>query len=252
MEAIKKYLPVSAVAGILTLGAVAASPAMADVEASAGVANTYLFRGVDQSNGKAQVFGDLTYRTDLGIYTSIWGSTAEASQEYNLIAGWAKDFSGLVLNIGAINYVYPKNDLADDFGAESEGFVGIGWNGLEAYLYKNVASAHRDKNGFLYFATSYSYKKFSGTLGYAQNDRISSRSGYKDGEYSYLHLDLTYAFNDNLSFTFSQMLDRDAKADGQKYKDSTFADLAESDPRYADIAEGDMLFVVTYSLPLEI
>lgn len=251
-HATQKYLSATVVASVVTLAGLSAAPAMAEVQASAGVASTYLFRGVDSSDGNAQVFGDLTV-TGAGFYASVWGSSAgSGTQEYDLIGGWAKDFDGVNLNLGAINYVYPGDDTADDFGSESEAFIGIGWNGLEAYIYKNVASSHRDNNGYFYTALTYSYKKFSGTFGYAQDDRIPNTMDDEDGKYRYMHLDLTYAFNSNLSFTFSKIMDRKAKAEGVSAKSvSDFADLAAGDARYAAVADDDLLFVVTYSLPLE-
>lgn len=253
MKPMHKYLPAAMAVTAVTLSGVIAAPAMAEVQASAGVANTYLFRGVDSSDGNAQVFGDLTASSNIGLYASVWGSSAgSGTQEYDLIAGWAKDFDGVNLNIGAINYVYPGDDLADDFGSESEAYAGIGWNGLEAYVYKNVASSHQDNNAYFYTAFTYSYKKFSGTFGYAQNDKIPSKADEKDGKYRYMHLDLTYAFNNNLSFTFSKMVDRKAKAEGVSAKGaSDFANLAAGDARYSAVADDDLLFVVTYSLPLE-
>lgn len=247
----QKYLPVAMVASVLTLSTVGAQPAMAEVKASAGVASTYLFRGVDSSDGNAQVFGDLTV-AGAGFYASVWGSSAgSGTQEYDLIAGWAKDFDGVTLNLGAINYVYPGDDTANNFGSESEAYVGIGWKGLEAYIYKNVASQHQDNNGYFYTALTYSYKKFSGTFGYAQDDSIpnTEEALYTEGKYRYMHLDLTYAYNNNLSFTFSQIVDRKAKTEGVS-ADSD-ADFKALDDRFAAVKNDDLLFVVTYSLPLE-
>lgn len=228
----------------------------AEVAASAGVASTYLFRGVDQSDGNAQVFGDLTWATDMGFYTSIWGSSAgSGTQEYDLIAGWETELGNWRVNTGLINYVYPGNGAADDFGSESEYYLGFAYGGFEAYVYKNVASARADNNGFYYFTTGYSWKKAAFNLGYGFNDNAGNTT-YNGttgtAEFSYAHIDFSYAYTENLTFTFSKIVLRDAEVGGTSVSDGDFDTVGAANAALAALKEDDMLFVLTYSLPLDL
>ena len=56
--------------------AIVASPAMAEVSASAAVANMYLWRGIDLGDGSAAVSGDLVY-SNSGAYVGIWVSSGD-------------------------------------------------------------------------------------------------------------------------------------------------------------------------------
>lgn len=254
-------LSVVAVTSFLTL---TAQPATAAVQASAGLSNIYLDRGVDLSDGNVQFFGDLSFTSGLGLYAGIWGSSyGNGSQEYDLSVGWAKSFGDIKVNFGVVNYMFPGEGYADDLGSESEMYLAFDWKGFELAVYDNIASAHADNSGYSYYAFSYTYNKFSGTLGYASDDSIPNAGGIAglDGEYGYAHLDLTYGFNDNLSFTFSKMIDRDLKLDGSSVSDSHYDDVLNggvvqnqnfaADSRFSHVADADMLFVITYSLPLE-
>lgn len=249
---------------IVALLTLAAQPSQAAVQASAGVSNIYLDRGVDLSGGNAAVFGDLSFTSGLGLYAGIWGSSyGQGSQEYDLSLGWAKSFGDIKVNFGVVNYMFPGEGYADDIGSESEMFLAIDWKGFEFATYDNIASAHADNHGYVYYAFSYTRNKFSGTLGYAKDDSIPNAGGIADlnGEYSYAHLDLTYGFNDNLSFTFSKMLDRELTLDGSSVSASRYDEVLNggvvknqnfaADDRFFLIGDNDMLFVITYSLPLE-
>src|ERR1044071_8253660 len=123
---------VGALAAVMPVVAV---PALAgDLEASAGVASTYLFRGVDVSDGRPQVFGDLTYRSDFGLYLRGWvSSSGGGSNEFDTVLGFSHDFGPVAVNVGAINYIYPGETDSDDFGSESEAFIGFSWGDFELY-----------------------------------------------------------------------------------------------------------------------
>jgi uncharacterized protein (TIGR02001 family) len=245
------------VAGMPTL----AFPALAgDLEASAGVASTYLFRGVDVNDGRAQVFGDLTYRSDIGVYVSGWGSSAgNGANEFDAVLGFSHDIGPVVVNIGVINYIYPGATDSDDFGSESEAFMGASWNGFELYYYDNIASKWNQNAGYFYVAASYTWKQFAVTLGHAADDTLQGNSDsagpvvIDEAEYSYTHLDATYAFNDNLSFTVSKIVDRnvDITALGGDRINVDGSDIKNLDSRFNAVKDDSLMFLLTYSLPLE-
>lgn len=228
--------------------------AYAEVETSFGLASTYLMRGYDKSDGRAQVFGDISYEHSTGLYTSLWGSSyGPKSSEYNVIAGWKKPFAKKAqFSVGLINYILPNDTAADDFGAESEAYIGINNGGFEAYLYKNVASQWQDNEGYLYMVTAYSGEKNAVTLGYAFNNdiKLGSAAPEKMGKYQYIHFDYTYAVTKHLSFTFSKQLWRDVKLDGRDLSEDSFQSLAQKNQHFAPVADDDLLFIVHYNAPL--
>lgn len=234
-----------------------------DLEASAGVANTYLFRGVDVNDGRAQVFGDLTYRSDVGVYVSGWGSSAgNGANEFDAVLGFSHDIGPVAFNIGVINYIYPGETDSDDFGSEAEAFIGFSWNNFELYYYDNVASKWEYNGDYFYIAASYVWQQFAVTLGYAADDTFegggsTTVNGIPDtidnGEFSYMHVDVTYAFNDNLSFTVSQIVDRDVEltTTGNGSFDVSSGDMNDLHEHFDAVKDNSLLFVLTYSLPLE-
>ena len=204
MNTAKRLTPLAAVMAMFG----AYTTAHADVNADVSVASTYLWRGIDQSDGNAQVAGTLSYTADSGAYVSAWGSSyggENASQTYELNMGYAHQFETWQLDAGVINYVYPKMDTADSIGDESEAYIGASYKGFEVYYFKNIAGLD---NGFSYLTASYAYQRYSLLLGYADPTEPKGQS-YDN---NYLHADFSSAFNDSLSFTLSEVVDVDDEA----------------------------------------
>jgi len=225
------------VAAALLLATVVAVPAQAGVSADAQVASTYLFRGLDVSDGNAQVSGTLMYSHDTtGLYGSAWASSSgDGSQEYDLAAGWAPDLGAFKLDLGAVNYVYPgTSDDRDNVGKETEAYLGLGYGWFEFYYYDNVSSATSATNGYEYYSFNFTFDKVAFVLGYADPNEVQGQ----DWDDNYVHLDFSYAFNDNLTFTASKIVSVDDDA-----KDSDVAGDAAIDD--------DALFLVSYSLPFK-
>jgi len=237
MKLLSKQTTVAMSTAALALAAIVAAPTHAGVSADAQVASTYLFRGLDVSNGNAQVSGTLMYSHDAtGLYGSAWASSAgDGSQEYDLAAGWAPDLGSFKLDLGAVAYVYPgTTDERDNAGKETEAYLGLGYGWFEFYYYDNVASASGATNGYEYYSFNFTFDKVAFVLGYADPQEAKDQ----DWDDNYIHLDFSYAFNDNLTFTVSKILsvDNDAK-----------------DPNVAGDAaiDDDTLFLVSYSLPIK-
>lgn len=222
------------VAGALALGC---SVAQAGVGADAQVASTYLFRGLDLSDGNAQVSGTLMYTHDASsVYGSAWGSSSgDGSQEYDLALGWSPEFNGFKLDLGAVTYVYPgAADDTDNATKETEAYLGMGYGWFEFYYYDNVASALGDTHGYEYYAFNFNFDKLAFVLGYADPNEADAQ----DWDDNYVHLDFSYAFNDNLTFTVSKIVSVDDEATDE----DTAGDAAIDD---------DALFVVSYNLPIK-
>lgn len=188
-----------------------------DVSASVGVANMYLWRGIDLGQGDAAVSGDLRASAG-GFYGGVWGSSGDAAlgTEYDLYVGYGAEFGGVTVDLSAWNYMYPSaaepTDL-DDFGGVSDAVLSVGFAGFTASVYDNIAGG----SGYEYYTLSYSFDAFSVLVG--KHDNVTG-----DDTDQMVHVNLSYAYNDNLSFTFSQQVDQEI--------------------------DDDLKFVVSYSLPL--
>lgn len=226
MKKVKTVLATSAAAAAIAL---ASTPAVAELEASAAVSNIYLFRGVDQGSGSGAVSGDLVYSHDSGLYGGIWASSASNFSnggEIDTFAGWSGSFGDLGVDVGLLDYYYPgANGAADDWGKGlTEAYLGLSFAGVELYYYDQISGKSTALDDNTYMSLSYGMDKFSAVLGFADFEEATGQTFDND----YMHLDLSYAFNDNLSFTLTKVVDKDD-------------DLA---------LEDDVQVVVSYSIPL--
>lgn len=206
--------------GAAVAGSMLATQANAEVEvsASAAVASAYLWRGTDLGGGSPAVSGDITIST-AGAYAGIWGSSGDSTlgSEYDLYVGYGGSVEGFSYDVSLWAYTYPGNSDLDTFGQASDLVISLGFGPVSFTYYDSLQSS------YAYYTLGYGYEEFSATLGY------SDEAGDDD---TYTNIDLGYAYNDNLSFTLSKIIDLD---DG--------ATLASDD---------DTLFVVSYSLPIDI
>lgn len=185
--------------GLVSAGALMASQsALAEVSVSASmeVSNMYLWRGLDLGGG-AVVAGDITVDSGFGLYGGIWGSSGDGGlgQEYDLFAGYGFESGDFSLDISIWNYIYPSNPAsgADEFAELSEVIVAAGAFGLTLEYYKVVTQTDTQ-----YYTASYGIGDFGIKVGM-----------HDVGGESMTHVDLSYAFNDEVSFTVSQVADQD-------------------------------------------
>lgn len=220
------------VAAAVVGGALAAAPAAqaaGELSASASVANMYLWRGIDLGDGSAAVSGDLTYSIG-GAYAGIWVSSGDDAlgNEYDYYVGYGAELGDFSFDINLTNYNYSDNGLAgkgfdvsdDTTGELSEIITTVGFKGISLSYYDNIAGL-----------SGYEYWTLSGGVG-----KVSLTAGLHDadGDNDMTHVDLSYAFNDNISFTASKVVDQDL------------------DKNDAGAFDEDVKFVVAYSLPIEI
>ena len=224
-----------AVAGAMSVSHTANAEGV-DVSGSVGVANMYLWRGFDLGTGDAAVSGDLRASAG-GFYGGVWGSSGDSAwgTEYDLYVGYGAEFGGVTVDLSVWNYTYPSypetectssvdgteivetcekvDVIQDDFGGLSDAVLSIGFAGLTASVYDNIAGG----SGYEYYTLAYSFDAFSVLVG--KHDNVTGAD-----EDQMVHVNLSYAYNDNLSFTFSQQVDQET--------------------------DDDLKFVVSYSLPI--
>ena len=202
--------------GVVAASAISLAPlASAEVEvaASAGVANMYLWRGFDLGQGSAQVSGDLTVSAG-GAYTGVWLSSGDAnSTEYDVYLGYRGEVDQFYYDLSVWSYVYPSGSSvftgdADKLGDFSEVILTLGYSSFYFSYYDNVASGGF-ANGYEYYVFGGGMGDFSALLGIHDPEEEKGQAWDDD----MIHLDFSYAYNENLSFTASQNINSDDEAD---------------------------------------
>jgi uncharacterized protein (TIGR02001 family) len=191
---VKKSMFLSMVSSVAVLGSLMAAPAVqAEVSASAGVSNMYLWRGYDLGGGAA-VSGDLSVSSQSGLYAGIWGSSGDEvlGNEYDVYAGWGGDVGPVSLDVSLWSYAYPESDISP--GELVDAVISVGAGPVTGTLYEMIEGD--DGNDYRYMTLGLEKGKYSGLLGH---------HSYEIGDDA-THLDLSYAYNDNLSFTLSKFL----------------------------------------------
>ena len=220
-------------AAALTGAVTVATPAMAEVSASVAVANMYLWRGIDLGDGSAAVSGDLVY-SNSGAYGGIWVSSGDDAlgNEYDYFVGYGGEAGDFSYDLSLWNYNYSDADWNGNFntsndstGDLSELILTLGYGALSFSYYDNIAGG----SGYEYFTLSGTYEKFSATVGY--HDFNADPGGNDD----MTHLNISYAFNDNVTFTASKVIDQDC----------------DKNDAVCGAIDEDLNFVVSYSLPIE-
>ena len=174
--------------------------ANAEISASAAVATSYLWRGYDLGSGTPAVMADLSF-SEGGAYAGVWISSGDtgAGTEFDLFAGFGGEIGDLSYDINVTNYLYPTGDYSEtdgDIGDFVELILTLGYGPVSVSYYDNIAG---DTGGY---APSEDYSYINASL--AAGD-FSFAIGDRDfgDDTDATHLDITYSYNDNISFTMS-------------------------------------------------
>lgn len=222
----KKLSQAIVIASTMTAGLVTSQVATAEVTASMDLATSYLWRGQNLSNGAAVVSGSLDYGHESGVYAGVWTSSGDSTYgtEVDLYAGFAGEAGDLGYDVGFIGYIYPDASQAesDQYDNWTEANISLSYDIASLSVAKAVDS---DKSGdYLFVGLGVEVDAVAITLG-----NISGSEGITfDTDYTYV--DLTYAYNDQIGFTLSKIIDADDE-------NNTF--------------DESLRYVMTYSLPIE-
>lgn len=206
----KRSIQLSSLAAAVALSAATLAPvtAMAGTSATVGVSNFYLFRGIDSSNQNAQVSGGAAYNHDSGAYAGVWVSSSgvdgagAASGEYDLYAGFGKEISGIALDANLTSYEYPGSAGAQKLGSYSEVILSASAMGAKLSIADSL------QGNYVYYSLGYGMGPVSGLIGFQKNaSKVANANDYT-------HVDLSYALNNELSVTVSQIIDQDTKGTG--------------------------------------
>ncbi|WP_448546935.1 TorF family putative porin [Thalassotalea fusca] len=187
--------------------------------ANVGVTSNYLWRGLEQTNGKAAISGGIDYAHNSGFYVGTWVSNADWAQgmtyELDVYGGYTGSFNDFEFDVGFIQYAYPDAIEDVDFS--------------ELY-------------------TSVTYGAF--TLGYAT---LVDAQGNDFGDDSYLSLDA----NVNIAQEFTLSLHIGTGTD-EFYAGESFADYSISVSKNSfsigasrtDIDGDDVKLFLSYSIDI--
>ena len=167
----------------------------AEVTGNAGVSSNYLWRGITQTNGGAQVFGGVDYSHESGFYAGTWvsnvdfGEGSSTSYELDLYGGFAGNAGDLGYDLGYIYYAYPDSNASSDFG---ELYGALSWNWLEgkvSYL-SNAQSDATTAEDMLYLEINATFEVFEETelslhLGNSVGDTVTEWYGESDSYLDY-------------------------------------------------------------------
>lgn len=207
----QKLLPSIFAASALAVSAIAPA-AHAEVSASVGASNMYYWRGQDLGLGDAAVWGDLKASNDAGLYGGVWMSSGDIfnGTEYDLYFGYGTEIGGLGIDLSYWSYNYPSIPVGEGIGPGdfAEIVLGLSYGPVALTYYDNISvSEDYFGPGVDFGSEDYSYY----TLAYT-NDAWSVKYGeHSDAEGSiydgYAHLDISYAYNDTISFTLGNVID---------------------------------------------
>ena len=112
--------------------------AVAGTTTNLGVVSEYLLRGIEGSDGIA-VQGGMDWSGDSGVYLGTWaselGGPAKVGDfELDAYGGWAGQLGAMTLDLGAVYYTYPQDEMNPDYDyPEVYAKLGLGALALQAY-----------------------------------------------------------------------------------------------------------------------
>jgi len=209
-----------AIASLVSASALTAQVANAEVEYSADLATTYLWRGTDLGGTLFGAAAD--YSHDSGLYAGAWvgGGDLVQGNELDLYVGFAKDFGSVSVDAGVYTYVYNRG-VDTDTGADVNGSAGEMSELVVSAGFADASVAYTTSlqdQDYTYITLGYSVAGADLTYGMSDDD------GSK-----YAHFDISYGLTDELAITVSQPIE-----DTEGALDDT-----------------DTIVVMSYSLPIK-
>lgn len=200
----------------LAIAAALATPALAlplsaqaEVSANVGIANMYLWRGLNVSGSHPQVSGGLDYSHESGFYAGTWASSIwdGLGYELDLYVGYGASVGDFTFDISFWEYLYPaatSTETTDGFtdltdSDASDLVISIGYDMFSAAAYINTDS---DLPDAIYFTLGVEWDKFGATYGIWTGDATDEGTDYS-------HLTLSYNPIDTLTFKLSKAFSGD-------------------------------------------
>jgi len=159
---------------VAAAAAVTALPAQAadSLSFNAGVTTDYRYRGISQTRLKPALQGGADFAADSGFYVGAWGSTikwvkdggGDANTEIDLYGGYKTEIaSGLTLDVGVLQYVYPSNKLNPSANT-LEGYGALSYGPATLKVSRSFTNlfGFADSKGSMYYDLSATFDLGSG------------------------------------------------------------------------------------------
>ena len=192
-------------ASSLTVAALIAPAAQAEVTANVAVQSDYVWRGISQNQEDPSIQGGFDYAHNSGFYAGVWAASVDfggdESTEADIYAGWGTELeNGLGIDVGIIEYTYHGGPAAS--GDFTEYYAGLSYKGFGVTY--SIGDEFDDN-----IELSYGYDFEAGfSLGatYGDYDTYNYYQLGVSGEFEGIGLDLSYWDTD---------IDNDELADGR-------------------------------------
>jgi len=217
----KKSLNYLLLSATLGLGFTMPAQAVEGLSANIGVTSNYLWRGLEQTNGKAAISGGIDYEAQSGFYAGTWVSNADwdtdMTYELDLYLGFSGSIEDVSYDVGFIQYAYPDSTPDVDF---SEAYINLTFGAF--------------------------------TLGYAT---LVDAEGADFGDDSYISLDAEFELASEIGLSLHVGTGTDDFYAGESFVDYGFS-LSKSDFSLGfsktDLDEDDLKVYVSYSLSFDL
>jgi uncharacterized protein (TIGR02001 family) len=205
-----KHLRLALLAATAIGGAAFASSASADVTWAwnAGIANDYVFRGIDQTTftSSGEAFGGVDVTINSQFYVGTWvsntGPDFDRGYEYDIYGGWRPSAMGVNWDIGGIFYGYtnsPGGFVSDDFNTfelRAGGTIPIGSATIGAVGFWSPDFAGSDENGF--------YGEVNASYTFANHATVSAAVGHQWVDDSFFANDGYTTWNVGVSYPVTE------------------------------------------------
>ncbi|MCB1894552.1 MAG: TorF family putative porin [Rhodocyclaceae bacterium] len=133
----KSLLAVTVLAAMPLLSATAHAEE-SPISANVALVSDYQYRGFSQTNENMALQGGFDYAHESGFYVGTWGSNVSwlsdgrsdvsSSLEIDVYGGYSAEFSGVGIDVGVLQYLYPGN-FPDGYNSAdtTEGYVGVSY-----------------------------------------------------------------------------------------------------------------------------
>lgn len=184
-------------ASCLALG-LPAAPAFADVAFNASVTSDYRYRGISQTRLKPAVQGGADWSDASGFYAGAWGSSikwikdvgGDADVEIDVYGGYKTEIAkGLTLDVGALQYWYPSNDLNPSTNT-LEGYAALSYGPATLKISRSFTNLFGfvDSKGSMYYDLSATFDLGDG---WSVTPHVGRQTVKNGSVYSYTDASLT-------------------------------------------------------------
>lgn len=203
-----KFALIGGIAAAAVAGFASAASAETTVAYNVGVANDYVFRGIDQTGGfsKGEVFGGIDL-TSGGFYAGTWlsntGPENNEGAELDIYGGYKLPLGGATLDLGVISYNYSRGSFVSDklnnYEVKAALSVPVGALTLGGVVYWTPQYGPSGKDGVYYEANAAYTLANKATISGAYGRQTVEKSFYGIDGYDTWNLGVTYPLTDKVS-----------------------------------------------------